>query len=272
MSGKTAIVTGCVSGYRVLRLHIDFVKPVPTSLSAHVTADAVGEVAHTLKDKGHTVHAMAADISQKADVESLIEETTAQFSQIDILVNNAGITRDMLLMRLKDEDWHAVLQTNLTGTMYCTRAVLRPMIRQKSGRIINISSVVGLAGNAGQVNYAAAKAGIIGLTKATAKEVGARGITVNAVAPGFITTDMTAQISEQHQKQLLEMIPLREFGASRRCSRCCLFSGIGRCTLYHRSNTSGRWWYGDVIHRLSVLGSRFSVLGNSAVFWLTADG
>ena len=155
---------------------------------------------------------MAADISQKTDVEALIEKTTSQFSHIDILVNNAGITRDMLLMRLKDEDWEAVLQTNLTGTMYCTRAVLRPMIRQRSGRIINISSVVGLAGNAGQANYAAAKAGIIGLTKATAKEVGARGITVNAIAPGFITTDMTAQLSEQHQKQLLELIPLRGFG------------------------------------------------------------
>ena len=123
------------------------------------SADAVGQVANTLKDKGHTVHAMAADISQKADVEALVEKTTAQFSQIDILVNNAGITRDMLLMRLKDEDWNAVLQTNLTGTMYCTRAVLRPMIRQKSGRIINISSVVGLVGNAGQANYAAAKGG-----------------------------------------------------------------------------------------------------------------
>lgn len=211
LRGKTAIVTGASRGIGAAiarRLCEAGANVVICSRSA----DAVGEVAKTLENKGHTIHAIAADISQKPDVESLIEETTAQFSQIDILVNNAGITRDTLLMRLKDEDWHAVLQTNLTGTMYCTRAVLRPMIRQKSGRIINISSVVGLAGNAGQVNYAAAKAGIIGLTKATAKEVAARGITVNAVAPGFITTDMTAQISEQHQKQLLEMIPLREFG------------------------------------------------------------
>lgn len=208
---KTAIVTGASRGIGAAiarRLCEAGANVVACSRSA----DAVRQVADTLQSEGYTVHAMAADISEKTDVEALMEKTTAEFSQIDILVNNAGITRDMLLMRLKDEDWHAVLQTNLTGTMYCTRAVLRPMIRQRSGRIINISSVVGLAGNAGQVNYAAAKAGIIGLTKATAKEVGARGITVNAIAPGFITTDMTAQISEQHQKQLLEMIPLREFG------------------------------------------------------------
>ena len=211
LRGKTAIVTGASRGIGAAIAH-RLCEAGANVVVCSRSADAVGAVANTLAAKGYTVQAMAADISQKADVESLIKETTAQFSQIDILVNNAGITRDTLLMRLKDEDWHAVLQTNLTGTMYCTRAVLRPMIRQKSGRIINISSVVGLAGNAGQVNYAAAKAGIIGLTKATAKEVGARGITVNAIAPGFITTDMTAQISEQHQKQLLEMIPLREFG------------------------------------------------------------
>ncbi|RKU39403.1 3-oxoacyl-ACP reductase [Candidatus Poribacteria bacterium] len=211
LSGKTAIVTGASRGIGAA-IAQRLCETGANVVLCSRTADAVREVAKTLEDKGHRVHAMAADISQKADVEALIEETTAQFSQIDILVNNAGITRDTLLMRLKDEDWNAVLQTNLTGTMYCTRAVLRPMIRQKSGRIINISSVVGLAGNAGQANYAAAKAGILGLTKATAKEVGARGITVNAIAPGFITTDMTAQISEQNQKQLLELIPLREFG------------------------------------------------------------
>ena len=211
LSGKTAIVTGASRGIGAAiaqRLCEAGANVVLCSRSA----EAVTQIAETLQEKGYTTLAMAADISQKADVEGLIEKTIAQFAQIDILVNNAGITRDMLLMRLKDEDWDAVLQTNLTGTMYCTRAVLRPMIRQKSGRIINISSVVGLMGNAGQASYAAAKAGIIGLTKATAKEVGTRGITVNAIAPGFITTDMTAQISEDNQKQLLELIPLREFG------------------------------------------------------------
>ena len=211
LSGQTAIVTGASRGIGAAIAH----RLCETGANVVIcsrSADAISQIADTLQGSGHKVHAMVADISQKADVEALIEKTIAEFSQIDILVNNAGITRDMLLMRLKDEDWDAVLQTNLTGTMYCTRAVLRPMIRQRSGRIINISSVIGLMGNAGQASYAAAKAGILGLTKATAKEVGARGITVNAVAPGFITTDMTAQISEQNQKQLLELIPLRGFG------------------------------------------------------------
>ena len=211
LSGKTAIVTGASRGIGAAsaqRLCEAGANVVLCSRSA----ESVAQIADTLQGEGYSTYAMAADVSEKADVEALIAQTLDRFSQIDILVNNAGITRDMLLMRLKDEDWDTVLQTNLTGTMYCTRAVLRPMIRQRSGRIINISSVVGLVGNPGQANYAAAKAGIIGLTKATAKEVGARGITVNAIAPGFITTDMTAQISEEHQKQLLELIPLREFG------------------------------------------------------------
>lgn len=211
LSGKTAIVTGASRGIGAAIAH-SLCETGANVVLCSRSAESVAQIADTLQDKGYTVFSMAADISRKEDVESLIEKTIEQFSGIDILVNNAGITRDMLLMRLKDEDWDAVLQTNLTGTMYCTRAVLRPMIRQKSGRIINISSVVGLIGNAGQANYAAAKAGIIGLTKATAKEVGARGITVNAIAPGFITTDMTAQIPEKNQEQLLELIPLREFG------------------------------------------------------------
>lgn len=211
LSGKTAIVTGASRGigaaiaHRLCELGANVVICSRSSESVNQTADA-------LKSKGYTIHAMVADISKKEDVESLVEQTIEQFSQIDILVNNAGITRDMFLMRLKDEDWEAVLQTNLTGTMYCTRAVLRPMIRQKSGRIINISSVIGLMGNPGQASYAAAKAGIIGLTKTTAKEVGTRGITVNAIAPGFITTDMTAKIPEELQTKILEIIPLQYYG------------------------------------------------------------
>ncbi len=212
LQGKTAIVTGASRGIGAAiarRLCEVGANVVICSRST----ESVSQTADELKDQGYSVQAMAADISKKDDVEALVEEAISQFSQIDILVNNAGITRDMLLMRLKDEDWDAVLQTNLTGTMYCTRAVLRPMIRQKSGRIINISSVIGLMGNPGQASYAAAKAGIIGLTKTTAKEVGTRGITVNAIAPGFITTDMTAQIPEEFRKKALELIPLQNYGA-----------------------------------------------------------
>ena len=211
LEGKTAIVTGASRGIGAAIAHRLCEVGANVVICSRST-ESVSQTANVLKDNGYTVHAMAADISQKADVEALIEETLEKFSQIDILVNNAGITRDMLLMRLKDEDWDAVIQTNLTGTMYCSRAVLRPMIRQKSGRIINISSVIGLMGNAGQASYAAAKAGILGLTKTTAKEVSTRGITVNAIAPGFITTDMTAKIPEEFQKKLLELIPLQNFG------------------------------------------------------------
>ena len=193
------------------------------SLSARARLIPSAQVADTLQDKGYAVHAMVADISQKADVEVLIKKTIAQFSQIDILVNNAGITRDMLLMRLKDEDWDTVLQTNLTGTMYCTRAVLRPMIRQRSGRIINISSVVGLMGNAGQANYAAAKAGILGLTKATAKEVGARGITVNAIALWFYYDGHDSTNTGTESGTNPRDDSLTRIWRPRRCGRRCLF-------------------------------------------------
>ena len=211
LTGKTAIVTGASRGIGAMSA-LKLCEAGASVVLCSRSAKGVSEVADVLTSEGHTAISVAADISQRADVDALIEMTLDRFSRIDILVNNAGITRDTLLIRLKDADWDAVLQTNLTGTMYCTRAALRSMIRQKSGRIINISSVVGLTGNAGQTGYAAAKAGIMGLTKATAKEVGARGITVNAIAPGFIMTDMTAQIPEQSQEQLLKLIPLREFG------------------------------------------------------------
>lgn len=211
LTGKTAIVTGASRGIGAAIARKLCEAGANVALCSR-SAEAVAAIADTLNSEGYTAISTAADISKKGDVEALIKMVQDRFSQIDILVNNAGITRDTLLMRLKDEDWEAVLQTNLTGTMYCTRAVLRPMIRQRSGRIINISSVIGVMGNAGQASYAAAKAGIIGFTKTIAREVGARGITVNAIAPGFITTDMTAQIPEQHQKQLLELIPLRSFG------------------------------------------------------------
>lgn len=212
LTGKTAIVTGASRGIGAAIARKLCEAGANVALCSR-SAEAVAAIADALNSEGYTAISTAADISQKSDVEALIKAVQERFSQIDILVNNAGITRDTLLMRLKDEDWNAVLQTNLTGTMYCTRAVLRPMIRQRSGRIINISSVIGVMGNAGQASYAAAKAGIIGFTKTIAREVGARGITVNAIAPGFITTDMTAQIPEQHQKQLLELIPLRRFGS-----------------------------------------------------------
>jgi 3-oxoacyl-[acyl-carrier protein] reductase len=159
-----------------------------------------------------TVIATQADISKKEEVLALIDFTVKEFERIDILVNNAGITRDALLMRMKDSDWDDVIQTNLTGTAYCMRAVTRQMMKQRSGRIINISSVIGLVGNSGQANYAAAKAGIIGLTKSAAKELGRRNITVNAVAPGFIITEMTENLSQQDKEKIMDSLSLQRFG------------------------------------------------------------
>ncbi|MBM3242718.1 beta-ketoacyl-ACP reductase [Candidatus Poribacteria bacterium] len=158
------------------------------------------------------VRACQADISKKEDVLALIDFTVKEFERIDILVNNAGITRDALLMRMKDSDWDDVIQTNLTGTAYCMRAVTRQMMKQRSGRIINIASVIGLVGNSGQANYAAAKAGIIGLTKSAAKELGRRNITVNAVAPGFIITEMTENLAQQDKEKIMDSLSLQRFG------------------------------------------------------------
>ena len=212
LTGKTAIVTGASRGIGAAIARKLCEAGANVALCSR-SAEAVAAIADTLNGEGYTAISTAADISKKGDVEALIKTVLDRFSQIDILVNNAGITRDTLLMRLQDEDWDAVLQTNLTGTMYCTRAVMRPMLRQRSGRIINISSVIGIMGNPGQASYAAAKAGIIGFTKTIAREVGVRGITVNAIAPGFITTDMTAQMPQQNQEQLRGLIPLRRFGS-----------------------------------------------------------
>jgi 3-oxoacyl-[acyl-carrier-protein] reductase (EC 1.1.1.100) len=156
-----------------------------------------------------------ADVSVSADVERLFKTVLDQYGTVDILVNNAGITRDTLLLRMKEDDFDTVIDTNLRGVYLCTKAALRPMTRARSGRIINIASVVGLIGNAGQSNYAAAKAGIIGFTRAVAREMASRGITVNAVAPGYIETELTAGLGEQVRAAILEAIPLGRLGTPR---------------------------------------------------------
>ena len=219
---KVAIVTGASRGIGAA-IAQKFCEEGASIMLCSRSEASVAAVAEPLAEKGFNAKFVQADVSQKSDVEALVNLTLKEFSRIDILVNNAGITRDTLLMRMKDEDWDAVLHANLTGTMYCARAVLRTMMRQKSGRIINVSSVIGLMGNAGQANYAASKAGIIGLTKSLAKEIGSRGITVNAVAPGFITTDMTADFSEADQERIRAMIPLATFGTPVDVAELALF-------------------------------------------------
>ena len=219
---KVAIVTGASRGIGEA-IARKFCQEGASVMLCSRSAESVATITESLSDEIGNAKSTQADIANKADVEALVDLTLEEFGRVDILVNNAGITRDALFMRMKDEDWEAVLQTNLTGTAYCMRAVIRSMMRQRSGRIINISSVVGVAGNAGQANYAASKAGIIGLTKSVAKEAGSRGITVNAITPGFITTDMTEKISEADQQKMLEMIPTGSFGTPEDVAETALF-------------------------------------------------
>jgi 3-oxoacyl-[acyl-carrier protein] reductase len=181
-------------------------------ITYHTNADAATETVAAITDSGGSAQAIQADVRKHADVERLVSEAQSTHGRIDILVNNAGITRDGLLLRMKEDDFDSVIETNLRGVYLCTRAVLRPMLRQRSGRIINISSVVGIAGNVGQANYAAAKAGILGFTRSIAREIANRNITVNAIAPGFIETDMTHGLDDTTRQALLSSIPLRRLG------------------------------------------------------------
>jgi 3-oxoacyl-[acyl-carrier protein] reductase len=173
---------------------------------------AADETVASIEAAGGKAVAIQADVANAEDVERLFKEVAERFGRIDILVNNAGITRDTLMLRMKDDDWDAVMDTNLRGLFLCTRAALRPMTRARWGRIINITSVVGLMGNAGQANYAAAKAGIIGFSKSVAREIGSRSITVNAVAPGFIDTELTAVLGPEMREALIKQIPLGRLG------------------------------------------------------------
>ncbi|HHX01817.1 MAG TPA: 3-oxoacyl-[acyl-carrier-protein] reductase [Firmicutes bacterium] len=202
---KTAIVTGASRGIgKAIALRL-------AEAGMNVAVCARNEaILSTYNDS--RIMPVIADVSDFNQVEELVNQVLEQFGRIDVVVNNAGITRDNLLMRMSNEEWEQVLQVNLTGTFYVCRAVIRQMLKQRYGRIVNIASVVGVAGNPGQANYAAAKAGIIGLTKSLAKEVASRQILVNAVAPGYIDTDMTQVLSEQQKQSIVNHIPLGRVG------------------------------------------------------------
>ncbi|MFL0754410.1 MAG: 3-oxoacyl-[acyl-carrier-protein] reductase [Prochlorococcus sp.] len=209
LTGQTALVTGASRGIgRSVALALaEAGAEVVVNYSS--SPNAAEEVVTAIKTAGGKAYAVKANVGEETAIDELIKTVLERSGRLDILVNNAGITRDGLLMRMKTEDWQAVINLNLTGVFLCTRAVARTMLKQRSGRIINITSVVGLMGNAGQANYAAAKAGVVGLTRSTAKEFASRGITVNAVAPGFITTDMTKELDSE---PILAAIPLGSFG------------------------------------------------------------
>lgn len=212
-TGKTAVVTGGSRGLgrAVCRKLAENGANVVFSYAGN--AAAAQETVRELESMGATVRAVQGSVADSEAVKILMDTAVKEFGGIQILVNNAGITRDGLVMLMQEEDFDAVIDTNLKGTFLCMKAASRVMLRQKYGRIVNLSSVVGLHGNAGQVNYAASKAGVIGMTKSLAKELAAKGVTVNAVAPGFITTDMTDALPEAAKSSLLASIPMARLGA-----------------------------------------------------------
>lgn len=211
LSNRVAIVTG--SGQGIGReIALMLAEQGASVVISDINAATAKEVAAEIEAKNGKSIAIPVNVTVVGEVTKLVEQTLSSFGHIDILVNNAGITRDGLLLRMSEADWDLVLNINLKGAFICTQAVLRHMIRQRWGRIVNIASVVGLTGNAGQANYAASKAGLIGLTKTTAREVASRSITVNAVAPGFIDTGMTQKLSENVKQEFLKQIPVGYFG------------------------------------------------------------
>ena len=212
LTGKVALVTGASRG--IGRAVAEALGEAGAAVAVNYRqqqGQAVAVVAH-IESFGSRGLAIQADVANATEVEALVETAIRHFGRLDILVNNAGVTHDGLIVRLSDEDWDEVLNINLRGAFFCTRAALRGMLRQRWGRIINMSSVVGRTGNAGQSNYAAAKAGLIGLTRSVAREVATRNITVNAIAPGFIQTEMTASLNQAQQQWLLERIPANRLG------------------------------------------------------------
>ena len=208
LSGKAALITGAsggIGGAIARTLH----KQGATVTLSGTRADALAQLKDSLGERAHVV---AARMDEAADIDRLAKEAEAVMGKIDILVNNAGITRDNISMRMKDEEWEKVLHVNLTGTFRLTRAVMRGMMRRRVGRVINITSIVGVTGNPGQANYAAAKAGLIGMSKSLAQELASRGITVNCIAPGFIATPMTDVLPDEQKKAILTRVPADRLG------------------------------------------------------------
>jgi len=221
-SSKIALVTGAARGIGqgiAIELAKEGADVAVTSRDPATCAETVAAI----QALGRKAIAIGIDVANAASVDAGVEAVIKEFGKIDICVNNAGVTKDMLLMRMTEQEWDTVLDTNLKGTFLVSRAVVRPMMKQRSGAIVNISSIIGLTGNAGQCNYSASKAGMIALTKSTAKELASRGIRVNAIAPGFIQSRMTDALPEELKKSVLENIPLKRFGTPEDIAKVVVF-------------------------------------------------
>lgn len=223
LEGKTALITGASRGIGRAIAETLAAQGAKVAINYAGNVKAAEEAKAAIEAAGGEAILVKADVSDPAAVQEMISTVTEAFGQIDILVNNAGITRDGLLMRMKDEDWDAVISTNLRGVYNCTKAVTKLMMKKRYGRIVNMTSVVGITGNAGQTNYSAAKAGVIGFSKSAAKELSSRGITVNMVAPGFIDTDMTAVLPEKVKEEMAAGIPLGRIGKAQDVANAVLF-------------------------------------------------
>ncbi len=211
LDNKIAVVTGAAQGIgKVIAMHL--VQKGASLVLCDINLEMAKEAAREIEEAGGKCLALKSDVSNMQDAEKIIKEAVEHFGSLDILVNNAGITKDNVLIRMKEEQWDQVMAVNLKGTFNVTRAAIKVMMRKKSGKIVNIASITGLMGNAGQANYSASKAGVIGFTKSIAREYADRGITVNAVAPGFIETAMTDAIPEREREELIRQIPVKKLG------------------------------------------------------------
>jgi 3-oxoacyl-[acyl-carrier protein] reductase len=222
LDGRTALITGASRGIgRAIAVRLAEAGADIAGLD--IDADPLQETARLIEDQGRQFLSIEADVTDLSQMQDAVKQTVDQLGSLDVLVNNAGITRDNLLIRMSEEDWNSVISINLTGVFNGVKAAARQMMRQRAGSIINISSVVGLLGNPGQVNYSASKAGVLGITKSTAREVAKRGVRVNAVAPGYIQTRMTEELSEEARQALMDNIPLQRLGEPEDVANAVLF-------------------------------------------------
>jgi 3-oxoacyl-[acyl-carrier protein] reductase len=222
LEGKVALITGGARGIGK-DIAVLFAKEGSDVVICDVNLEQAEETAKEIKGLGRDSMAFKADVTNMSDIQAMADKILDKFKKLDILINNAGITRDNLILRMSEEDWDKVIAVNLKGCFVCTKIASRVMLKQRSGHIVNLASIIGIMGNSGQANYAASKAGIIGLTKSVAKELAPRGVCVNAIAPGFIKTDMTAKLPEEIRKKMLSVIPLGRFGEAKDVANLALF-------------------------------------------------